>query len=111
MVTNWSGIRSRSMSYSSTPPITSAASAGMQFRSRWAILAGAGDDHRAPAGDGTVGTAYSTAFDGQPVFGNILLDTAGCVQVTVRVEAPDGGARPPRTAGVSPPRPVGSDLP
>ena len=40
---------------------------------------------------GTVGTAYSTAFDGQPVFGNILLDTAGCVEITVRVEAPDGG--------------------
>jgi len=40
---------------------------------------------------GTVGTAYSTAFDGQPVFGNILLDTAGCVEITVRVEAPHGG--------------------
>ncbi|MFI7540765.1 hypothetical protein [Actinoplanes sp. NPDC049599] len=40
---------------------------------------------------GTVGTAFSTAFDGQPVFGNILLDTAGCVEITVRVEAPDGG--------------------
>jgi hypothetical protein len=40
---------------------------------------------------GTVGTAFSTAFDGQPVFGNILLDTAGCVEIHVRVEAPDGG--------------------
>jgi hypothetical protein len=40
---------------------------------------------------GTVGTAYSTTFDGQPVFGNILLDTTGCVEITVRVEAPDGG--------------------
>ncbi|KUL37520.1 hypothetical protein [Actinoplanes awajinensis] len=40
---------------------------------------------------GTVGTAYTTAFDGQPVFGNILLDTTGCVEVTVRVDAPDGG--------------------
>jgi len=25
------------------------------------------------------------------VFGNILLDTTGCVEITVRVEAPDGG--------------------
>jgi hypothetical protein len=40
---------------------------------------------------GTMGTAFSAAFDGQPVFGNILLDTAGCVEITVRVDAPDGG--------------------
>jgi hypothetical protein len=40
---------------------------------------------------GTIGTAFSAAFDGQPVFGNILLDTAGCVEITVRVDAPDGG--------------------
>lgn len=39
---------------------------------------------------GTLGTPYSTQFDGQPVFGNILLDTAGCVEITVRVEAPSG---------------------
>jgi hypothetical protein len=40
--------------------------------------------------DGTLGTPYSTVFDGQPVFGNILLDTKGCVEITVRVEAPAG---------------------
>jgi hypothetical protein len=45
---------------------------------------------RRPA-TGTVGEAYSTDFDGQAVFGNILLDTTGCVEITVRVEAPDGG--------------------
>jgi hypothetical protein len=42
---------------------------------------------------GTVGTAYSTPFDGQAVFGNILLDSAGCVEITVQVEAPDGGGQ------------------
>nr|WP_296073283.1 helix-turn-helix domain-containing protein [uncultured Actinoplanes sp.] len=45
---------------------------------------------RRPA-TGTVGEAYATDFDGQAVFGNILLDTTGCVEITVRVEAPDGG--------------------
>jgi len=40
---------------------------------------------------GTIGTAYTAAFDGQPVFGNIMLDTTGCVEITVRVDAPDGG--------------------
>jgi hypothetical protein len=39
---------------------------------------------------GTLGTPYSTLFDGQPVFGNILLDTAGCVEITVQVQAPGG---------------------
>jgi hypothetical protein len=39
---------------------------------------------------GTVGTAYTTGFDGQPVFGNILLDDSGCVEATVEVKAPQG---------------------
>ncbi|GAA4475257.1 helix-turn-helix domain-containing protein [Phytohabitans houttuyneae] len=39
---------------------------------------------------GTVGTPYMTEFDGQPVFGNILLDTAGCVEITVEVKSPHG---------------------
>jgi hypothetical protein len=40
---------------------------------------------------GTVGTPFTAEFDGQPVFGDILLDRTGCVAITVRVEAPDGG--------------------
>jgi hypothetical protein len=39
---------------------------------------------------GTVGTPYTTAFDGQAAFGNILLDAKGCVEVTIQVDAPDG---------------------
>jgi hypothetical protein len=39
---------------------------------------------------GTVGTPYTTAFDGQPVFGNILLDRTGCIEVSVQIDAPAG---------------------
>ncbi|MEU7476684.1 DUF2690 domain-containing protein [Lentzea sp. NPDC042327] len=39
----------------------------------------------------TKGLPYSTEFDGQAVFGNILLTADGCVQVTVTVAAPSGG--------------------
>lgn len=39
---------------------------------------------------GTVGTPFTATFDGQPVFGNILLDHAGCVEITVQVRSPHG---------------------
>ncbi|MGA5298839.1 helix-turn-helix domain-containing protein [Nucisporomicrobium flavum] len=39
---------------------------------------------------GTVGTPYTTDFDGQPVFGNILLDGPGCVEITVEIHSPHG---------------------
>jgi len=39
---------------------------------------------------GTLGTPYETVFDGQPAFGNIMLDFEGCIEITVHVEAPDG---------------------
>jgi hypothetical protein len=39
---------------------------------------------------GTLRTAYTTPFDGQAAFGNIMLDRDGCVEVTVEVKAPQG---------------------
>lgn len=40
---------------------------------------------------GTTGTSYTTQFDGQPVFGHILLDRAGCIGASVTVDAAEGG--------------------
>jgi hypothetical protein len=40
---------------------------------------------------GTLGTPFTVTFDGQAVFGNMLLDDRGCVEVTVRIETPSGG--------------------
>lgn len=37
-------------------------------------------------------TAYETYFDGQAVFGNILVEDEGCVEITVIIKAPHGGA-------------------
>ena len=45
---------------------------------------------RRPA-TGTTGTSHTTQFDGQPVFGNILLDRSGCVEASVIVNAVEGG--------------------
>jgi hypothetical protein len=39
---------------------------------------------------GTVGTPFTAEFDGQPVFGNILLVDDGCVGITVDVRSPHG---------------------
>jgi hypothetical protein len=39
----------------------------------------------------TKGTPYRTRFDGQAVFGNILTTKAGCVEITVTIQAPTGG--------------------
>jgi hypothetical protein len=39
---------------------------------------------------GTVGTSFTAEFDGQAVYGNILLDAAGCVEITVEIRSPHG---------------------
>ena len=41
--------------------------------------------------DGTNGRPYNVNFDGQAVFGNILLSRTGCVRISVVVEAAHGG--------------------
>jgi len=45
---------------------------------------------RRPA-TGTVGNAYSTAFDGQAVYGDILLEEYGGIEATVTVDCAAGG--------------------
>ncbi|MDN3358164.1 DUF2690 domain-containing protein [Actinomadura sp. DC4] len=42
-------------------------------------------------GTGTRGVPYTTRFDGQAVFGNILTRTRGCVLISVTVTASTGG--------------------
>jgi hypothetical protein len=39
----------------------------------------------------TVGTPYTTRYDGQAAFGNILLSHRGCVEITITITAPSGG--------------------
>jgi hypothetical protein len=39
----------------------------------------------------TLGIPYTTRFDGQAVFGNILTETQGCVLISVTVTASTGG--------------------
>ncbi len=39
----------------------------------------------------TTGMPYTTRFDGQAVFSNILLEQHGCIEITVTVTAPSGG--------------------
>lgn len=46
----------------------------------------------------TVGTPFAIRFDGQAVFGNILLTELGCVEVTVTIDSPTGSGTA-RTAG------------
>jgi Protein of unknown function (DUF2690) len=41
---------------------------------------------------GTTGVPYTTRFDGQAVFGDILVEENGCVLISVIVKAPSGGA-------------------
>jgi hypothetical protein len=44
-------------------------------------------------GTRTKGRPFSVHFDGQPVYGNILLNRSGCVQATVEVVSSGGGGR------------------
>jgi transcriptional regulator with XRE-family HTH domain len=42
---------------------------------------------------GTSGTPYSTQFDGQDAYGNILTTRKGCVDITIIISAPTGSGR------------------
>ena len=42
-------------------------------------------------GTDTVGTPYRVRFDGQAVYGNILITKRACVEITVTIDAPTGG--------------------
>lgn len=61
-------------------------SAGMAYLKNATVSIAA----RRPA-TSTTGAPYTTRFDGQAIFGNILVETHGCVLITVTVKAATGG--------------------